>query len=68
MRRSQLAGIEQEAQMRMERLERRRGVTVGRTLVAAGVLVVERRAALGRGVPRQATAVDLALEFPRTFL
>jgi ATP-dependent helicase HepA len=41
MRRSQLANIEQEAEMRTERLEARRGVTVGRTLVAAGALVVE---------------------------
>jgi hypothetical protein len=50
MRRSQLANIEQEAEMRMERLEARRGVTVGRKLVAAGALVVERekRSADGR--------------------
>lgn len=40
MRRSQLANIEQEAQVKTERLEGRRGVTVGRTLVAAGALVV----------------------------
>ncbi len=41
MRRSQLANIEQDLDVRARRLESRRGVTVGRTLVAAGVLVVE---------------------------
>jgi hypothetical protein len=40
MRRSQLSNMEQEAEMRMQLLESRRGVTVGRTLVAAGALVV----------------------------
>ena len=44
MRRSQLTNIEQDLDVRSQRLEARRGVTVGRTLVAAGVLVVRRNA------------------------
>ena len=41
MRRSQLANLEQDRVVRESRLEARRGVTVGRNLLAAGVLVVE---------------------------
>jgi hypothetical protein len=40
MRRSQLANIRDEARLRAEWLERGRGVSVGRKLVAAGAMVV----------------------------
>jgi superfamily II DNA or RNA helicase len=56
MRRSQLSNVEQDAQMRMVRLEGGRGVTVGRTLVAAGAMLVsageERNAGIAASIQR----------------
>jgi hypothetical protein len=39
MRRAQLARLESEFQAKLDRLESKRGVSVGYRLVAAGVLV-----------------------------